>query len=96
MVYRTKKHGDLDKELEQSLKNSTVDRTVMVFFSPSGVEFSSEVVKHLSDHSKLKFVALGPSSEKALRRLNLEVNGVCQKPNPYSLLQVIKAIDNKW
>ena len=94
MVYRSTKHEDLDSKLDHLLKNS-VGQTVIVFFSPSGVQFSIEALRNCCDVKNVKFVALGPSTEKALEENFLEVNGVCQKPNPYSLLQVIKALENK-
>lgn len=42
--------------------------------------------------SMLQFIALGPTSARELGNCHLKVHGVCAKPSPESLVEVIEKI----
>jgi len=85
-VYETIQHPNLENSIKE-LNN--VD--YLVFFSPSSVNFSLPLInKHELDMSSIKIIAIGPSTERCLTNNNIKCDGVCEKPSPESLINVIK------
>lgn len=85
-VYETIQHPNL----ENSIKELN-DVQFLVFFSPSSVNFSVPLMnKHGLDISSFKLIAIGPSTEKCLVSNKIKCDGVCNKPSPESLINVIK------
>lgn len=86
-VYETIQHPNLDNSIKE-LNN--VD--YLVFFSPSSVSFSLPLInKHELDMSFIKIFAIGPSTERCLTINNIKCDGVCEKPSPESLINVIRS-----
>lgn len=86
-VYETHEHPDLTLHFQILLKQK-VD--ILIYFSPSGVKFTIDIIrKNLSQLNDLKYVAIGPSTKKALEDHNLTVFRTCNKPSPESLLKVL-------
>lgn len=64
---------------------------ILVFFSPSGVENCIETIKSSYSDGLPKFIALGPSTEKALLRVDISCK-VAEKPTPESVIYAVKNI----
>lgn len=83
-VYETVPNPELAAILESTLKQK-VD--ILIYFSPSGVKFTIDILrKNVSHLNDTKFVAIGPSTRKALEDHNIPVYRTCSKPSPESLL----------
>lgn len=85
-----------DPHLKTNVKSLVEDfgvADVLVFFSPSGVEYTIPILTGLGlNMCDMKFIALGPSTNAALVTANLPVAGVCASPAPDKLLHVLKAL----
>lgn len=69
--------------------------SILVFFSPSGVKYCSEIVMDSYDDAvKPNFVAIGSSTEKALLDVNVRSCKVAEKPNPEAVLSAVKDLLN--
>ena len=84
IAYETRPHSRLTTNTERI--NSVVGQAILVFFSPSGVNFTKD---HLEKASCMT-VALGPSTEKALIEAGFKVNEVCLQPNVNEVVKCIK------
>lgn len=89
-VYRTCAEPHLKENLQKMMKENGIPDAV-VFFSPSGVQFSKHVLEEveIGPSSKCKFFAIGLTTEKAMVEHGLKISGVADKPSPESLLQCI-------
>lgn len=86
-VYDTIPHPKLAESV-MKLRNKIVD--FIVFFSPSSVKFSLPfMLKHQLNLTKIKIIAIGPSTKRCLDDNNLVCYGMCEKPSPESLLNVL-------
>lgn len=66
---------------------------ILVFFSPSGVQNCSKIVINSYQSAvQPKFIALGPSTEKAFNVMNIMSCKVAEKPNPESVLSTVKSL----
>ncbi|XP_050307854.1 uroporphyrinogen-III synthase-like [Anthonomus grandis grandis] len=86
-VYDTVSNPNIPKELATATNNFQNVPEFIVFFSPSGVSSCIDLIGAIKD--KVKFIAIGPVTEKTLIENNVSVFGVCKKPNPEELLKVI-------
>lgn len=87
-VYETIEHPQLAGSIEE-LKDIKID--FIVFFSPSGVDFSLPHLKrHGIDLQQLKIIAIGPSTKKCLVDHELQCYAECDKPNSESLLAALR------
>lgn len=89
-VYQTAEHPDLEKNLKNYFTEQGVPASV-AFFSPSGVKFCLEVVRRLSGDqlSQIKFAAIGPTTEEAMRAEGLTVSCTAHKPTAEHLSAAI-------
>lgn len=88
-VYDTRPASDAVERLGSLLKELTSFKTVLiVFFSPSNVK---AVAHLLQEHPNRHFIAIGPTTESALRDMSIPVLCVSPKPNPVSLSKTILA-----
>lgn len=89
-VYQTAEHPDLEKNLKNYFTEQGVPASV-AFFSPSGVKFCLDVVRRLSGDqlSNIKFGAIGPTTEEAMRAEGLTVSCVAPKPTAEHLSAAI-------
>ncbi|XP_054719913.1 uroporphyrinogen-III synthase-like isoform X1 [Uloborus diversus] len=66
---------------------------VLVFFSPSGVQWSHQLIKDSKEDLKFfKFVAIGPSTEKALCDVGMIPCEVAKKPNAIAICEAVKNV----
>lgn len=87
-VYETIPHPNLESAVKEIKCNSDID--FIVYFSPSGVKYSLPFVKtHEIDLSKIKLIAIGPSTQKCMRDNDLKCYKMCEKPSPESLLEIL-------
>lgn len=86
-VYDTIPHPNLENSV-QKLKDDIIN--FIVFFSPSSIKFSFPfMTKHQLNLAKIKLIAIGPSTKRCLEENNLTCYGMCEKPSPESLLNVL-------
>ena len=85
-VYKTSEN----KMLKENMDDKVIPEFI-VFFSPSGVEFTSSHLKRMEISSEnTKFVAIGPSTRQALVNHGYKVYSMSDKPSPQSLLEALK------
>lgn len=90
VCYETKRHMGIQENLMQLQKNIGSHLLFVVFFSPSGVEFALEdVLKQFGEKIHLKVVAIGPTTEKALREKGMEEILTARKPNSTAIKELI-------
>ncbi|CAH0394447.1 unnamed protein product [Bemisia tabaci] len=87
-VYKTVPHPALKEQMEEVVKQNIPD--VAVFFSPSGISFSKPIMTE-AFISKVKFIAIGPTTKRALEDAGLPVASTSAKPNPDCLLDAINS-----
>lgn len=86
-VYDTIPHPNLEESIRH-LKTCIAD--FVVFFSPSSVKFSLPFIhKHKLNVTNIKIIAIGPSTKRCVEDNNLVCYGMCEKPSPESLLNVL-------
>jgi uroporphyrinogen-III synthase len=90
-VYETIPHPNLESAVK-NLKEQEDDIDFIVFFSPSGVKYSLPFMTHHNVQlSKIKLIAIGPSTKRCMSDNNLECYATCEKPSPESLLDVLSS-----
>ncbi|CAG2203007.1 UROS [Mytilus edulis] len=87
-VYETIHRDDITDEVKQLVEKYGKPFAV-VFFSPSGVQ-ALKKNNLLEILKSSKIVALGPSTHSELEKESMEVFGTAEKPDPRSLLEVIR------
>lgn len=93
-IYETVQHPKLKKNLVQVLDDSEIE--YLVFFSPSGVNFSQEIaIQESKDLSSKKLVAIGPSTKRAIEAHELTVFATADFPSPEALLAALGYIKRK-
>ncbi|XP_063434021.1 uroporphyrinogen-III synthase-like [Mytilus trossulus] len=87
-VYETVHRDEITDEIKR-LVDKYGKPFAVVFFSPSGVQALKK--NNLLEMLKsTKVVALGPSTHSELEKESMEVFGTAEKPDPLSLLEVIR------
>ncbi|XP_071525943.1 uroporphyrinogen-III synthase-like [Panulirus ornatus] len=87
--YETSQHTELKCTIQKLISERLP--SYMVFFSPSGVNFTLSVLKSLDvSVTGVKIIAIGPTTNTALVEQNIPVSGVCPSPTPEGLLHVLK------
>jgi len=76
----------------KTLLSSIAIPEYVVIFSPSGASASLPTLKELYGNaiSQIKFIAMGQTTESEIVRLAFHVSYVLEKPNPESLVEIIK------
>ncbi|KAL5016970.1 hypothetical protein ScPMuIL_006559 [Solemya velum] len=88
-VYKTAPNKDLEGLVRNYIHSEGVPEFV-VFFSPSGVQsITSAVPSDILPLTKVKVIAIGPTTQKAIEQQGLAVYGVATKPEPQALLNII-------
>lgn len=88
--YETSEHPQLKSSVQKWMNEELP--MYIVFFSPSGVNFSLQVFKALGfTLNKVKVIAIGPTTNAALVKEGIPVFGVCSSPTPEGLLHVVKS-----
>ncbi|XP_018016663.1 uroporphyrinogen-III synthase-like [Hyalella azteca] len=91
--YKTLPHPNLKSLLQSAIKDGRMP-DVMVFFSPSGVEFTIPILRNLGvSMTGISLVAIGPSTNVALVTENLPVASVCNAPTVDAVLYSIKGLN---
>jgi uroporphyrinogen-III synthase len=91
-TYETTAHPDIHSKLKEKYSQTQPD--FMVFYSPSGVNFTFPILKELNyDMSEIKCIAIGPTTSEALEKtLRCAPAAVALKPTPGHLKTAIKSI----
>ncbi|XP_077992804.1 uroporphyrinogen-III synthase-like [Glandiceps talaboti] len=89
-VYKTTAHPQLEEALEDYKRKQGIP-DLCVFFSPSGVKFSRNVLRRIFPTMQeiIQFVAIGPTTKEALEKDGLQVFCTSPKPNPEALCSSI-------
>lgn len=87
-VYETISHPNLEYAIEEIKQDNDIN--FIVYFSPTGVKYSLPFIKkHGVDLTHVKFIAIGPSTQKCLQQFGLTCFKMCEKPSPDSLLNCL-------
>ncbi|CAG9862648.1 unnamed protein product [Phyllotreta striolata] len=89
LVYHTKENPNIEEEMKKSTQNFQNIPEFLVFFSPSGVQATLSYLSHFTDS---KVIAIGPTTETALKEKNIQVSGVAKQPTPQDVLDQILQI----
>ncbi|CAG9830475.1 unnamed protein product [Diabrotica balteata] len=89
LVYDTIDNPNIEEEISVVTNNFTETPEFMVFFSPSGLESSIKYLRKLPLFESSKLIAIGPTTEAAIKSLSLPVFGVAKQPNPKSVLELL-------
>ena len=91
-VYETVPDPNFNENLSKLLKIRG-DPNVIVFFSPSGIEFSLRVIQNaISAFDKVKIVAIGNTTANAFNEKGYKIDGISETPTPEHLSICIKSI----
>ncbi|CAI8497995.1 unnamed protein product [Hanseniaspora opuntiae] len=87
-VYATKAMDNIKERFnaKMNLEDNDIVNYV-VFFSPQGTE---DIIK--SDFSNSVVISIGPTTKEYLEKNDIEVKGVCKKPNADSLLELLNEL----
>lgn len=90
-VYQTIPHPGIQGSLESYYENQGIPASI-TFFSPSGLKYSLEYIQALSGGSfdQIKFVAIGPSTTRAMAAKGLPVSCTAESPTPQALAAGIR------
>uniref|UniRef100_UPI00358F4D8A uroporphyrinogen-III synthase n=1 Tax=Myxine glutinosa TaxID=7769 RepID=UPI00358F4D8A len=90
VVYETKRHSELDTNLESYFLQQGVP-DIVVFFSPSGVRFALKVLRSLAGENFewIKFAAIGDTTATALDSAGSPACFKASRPTPRALLVAI-------
>ncbi|GBO12134.1 Uroporphyrinogen-III synthase [Araneus ventricosus] len=92
ICYKTECNSHMEESLEKLIAEKGIP-DIIVFFSPSGVEFSSKIIKKfLGETKQPECIAIGPTTKEAIKNAEMNLCKVAQKPNPDSVLEAIKSI----
>jgi uroporphyrinogen-III synthase len=87
-VYETVPERNLEKNIENVFQDTAIE--YIVFFSPSGINFSANIFNKLNvDLNEKKLIALGPSTKKTIENHGFKVYATAEKPSPESLVKVL-------
>lgn len=79
-VYETVAHSELEESLDLVITDPTVE--YLVFFSPSGFNFCCDILTRKNyDLTKVKLIAIGPSTRKGIEAREFVVHKTAEKPN---------------
>jgi len=86
VVYKTETNQNLEKLLREVALPDWA-----IFFSPSGVTSSLTILEriYLEDFSKIKLMAIGPTTKKEIESAGYEVFRTASKPNPESVSRAL-------
>ena len=91
-VYETMPDLKFEENLA-TLLSTQKDPTVIVYFSPSGIEYSLPVIKNtVSEFDNVKFVAIGQTTANAYIKQGYEIHGISAKPTAEHLSLCIKGV----
>ncbi|GFY78873.1 uroporphyrinogen-III synthase [Trichonephila inaurata madagascariensis] len=65
---------------------------IVVFFSPSGVEFSHEIIKSVFGATQPNVVAVGETTGAAVQAVNMKLSAIAESPNPEGILNAVKSL----
>ena len=97
VCYLTKQSPNLHDELTKTFKYN--ENLVTIIFSPSIARYFFDwCVAYFDDNVPVPVIAIGPTTAKCINGLGkpFSLRGVSDKPNPTSLLEVIKSSSTSW
>ncbi|XP_044753743.1 uroporphyrinogen-III synthase-like [Coccinella septempunctata] len=90
LVYDTLANPNIEEDFRLATCDFTNFPEYVVFFSPSGVRSSIELFRRVPDClEKIKFIAIGPVTETAMKEENIVPEGVAASPNPTEVLNLL-------
>lgn len=90
IAYETCASESLKQDITDALSKEGTPECV-VFFSPSGVQFTESIMDEgILPLQQMKVYALGPTTQKAILAKGYHLNGVAAKPDPASLIQLLQ------
>lgn len=81
-----------DSKIKQSLEDFVREKglpSFAVFFSPSGVNFTQEILSSIPEWCNVKLVAIGKTTAEAMKTKGWNVTAVSEQPNAQALVQCI-------
>lgn len=94
-VYHTKAHPQLEENLNFATAQGTEFPEYIIFFSPSGIKYALPILNKLNaPFDSIKVVAIGGTTQAALKEANVSVWSCSTKPNPNDLLKAILGDSN--
>ncbi|KAK9877272.1 hypothetical protein WA026_017663 [Henosepilachna vigintioctopunctata] len=91
LVYDTLSNPNIEEEFADVTEKFTLFPEYIIFFSPSGVRSSVEILrKSPGCLNKMKCIAIGPVTETSMKEENFNIYGVAASPNPEEVLNIIK------
>lgn len=94
-VYDTIQNFQLTENLSDLFAERS-DPKVIVFFSPSGIEFSLEKIRNsVLAFDEIKIVAIGQTTANSLTEYGCQIDGISEKPTADHLSLKIKSIITK-
>nr|QIT07811.1 uroporphyrinogen III synthetase [Sinohyriopsis cumingii] len=88
-VYETVPSPTIEEDFDKFVQCEGLPEYV-VYFSPSGVKNTKVLIlKESLPVQLIKFVAIGPTTQKELVSWGIDVFGVCSTPDPQGLLSVL-------
>ncbi|KAK4875848.1 hypothetical protein RN001_012270 [Aquatica leii] len=89
-VYETVASSTLEDDFNSVTSNWTNIPEFFAYFSPSGVNYTYKFITKMHPViNDIKFIAIGPSTETALKEQCLTVTEVAKKPTPQDLLNAV-------
>lgn len=86
-VYETVRNKSIKLKVEELIQHQGLPEYV-VYFSPSGVQYTEDIVSSgILPLDQLKVIAIGPTTEKELREKDIPVYSVASIPDPEGLIQ---------
>jgi uroporphyrinogen-III synthase len=87
-VYETVPEKNLERNIENVFQDGSVE--FIVFFSPSGINFTANIFSKLNvDLNEKKLIALGPSTKKTIENHGYKVYATAEQPSPEGLVKVL-------
>uniref|UniRef100_A0A6M2DH34 Uroporphyrinogen-III synthase n=1 Tax=Xenopsylla cheopis TaxID=163159 RepID=A0A6M2DH34_XENCH len=95
-VYETIPSTQFEAKFLEVTNSGTHLPEYIVFFSPSGLSLSQQIFQKFNVQTdKIKFIAIGSTTEKAMLDKQIKVAGVARKPCPEALAETIKLISEE-
>ncbi|XP_050533136.1 uroporphyrinogen-III synthase [Daktulosphaira vitifoliae] len=86
-VYRTISHSNLENNLRTTL-DQIHNEIGLIFFSPSGFQASIKLIPE-NYLKKIVLFSIGPTTASAIKQAGYILSGICDKPKPESMLDMI-------
>ncbi|XP_006143962.1 uroporphyrinogen-III synthase isoform X2 [Tupaia chinensis] len=92
-IYQTIPHPGIQENLNSYYSQQGIPASI-TFFSPSGLTYSLKHIQELSGESidQIKFIAIGPTTARALASQGLPVSCTAESPTPQALATGLRKV----